>query len=361
MSIVKPRRNGYIDIIKFLFAIIIAEFHLGSGVFLGGRLAVEGFFMISSFLMMKSVEKSDPLENTGISTAKFLFRKYKGLLPILFVSAIIGFVVYCIFNNYTFEVSLEKLPLLIFDIFPALTAGFKGFYVVGISWYLSAMFIVLAVFFPLAKKFKSGFSLIACPLIALFCYGLLSSKYGHLAVGTSFFPETIIHSGILRALAGCALGCVIYEIIKKMSGKSYTIFARIVFTVLEILSILFIFYMMHHFSKTNIDYVVVFVIFGMLIIGISGASYTSYLWNPKWTKLFGTVSTLIVLNHYCWTRLLKSKFKDLDKAETVLLYIGMVVASCIVVYFTSKLISFLAKKLFQKKLWLKESSDKEQA
>ena len=49
----QAKRNGYIDIIKFLFAIIIAEFHLGTGVFPGGRLAVEGFFMISGFLMIK--------------------------------------------------------------------------------------------------------------------------------------------------------------------------------------------------------------------------------------------------------------------------------------------------------------------
>ena len=67
------KRNGYIDIIKFVFAIMIAEFHLGSGLFLGGRLAVDGFLMITGYLMMVSVERDKHLEfNTGKSTVKFV-------------------------------------------------------------------------------------------------------------------------------------------------------------------------------------------------------------------------------------------------------------------------------------------------
>ena len=72
------KRNGYIDIIKFLFAIIIAEFHLGSGIFLGGRIAVEGFFMITGYLMLKSSEKENATDiGLGKSTASFLWKKYK--------------------------------------------------------------------------------------------------------------------------------------------------------------------------------------------------------------------------------------------------------------------------------------------
>ena len=51
------KRNGYVDVIKFIFAFIIAEFHLGTGLFPGGRVAVDGFFMISAYLMMRSIER----------------------------------------------------------------------------------------------------------------------------------------------------------------------------------------------------------------------------------------------------------------------------------------------------------------
>lgn len=360
MANVKSKRNGYIDIIKFLFAIIIADFHLNSGLFLGGRLAVEGFFMITGFLMMKSVASSSDTENLGKATVRFMFRKYKALLPVLFVSAILGFIVYSIVLDFTLLDSIKMLPLLIFDIFPLNTAGFKGFYVVGISWYLSSMFIALAILYPLAKRFKSNFSLIACPLISFLCYGLLCAKYGHIAVGTTYIPNTVIQTGIIRALAGCSLGCLIYEINKRIATKEYTKFAKIVFTVCEPLLLLFIFCMMHFFAKTGRDYVTVFAIFAMLIIGISGLSYTSKLWNPKWTKHFGTASTLIVLNHYCWIRLLETKFTQLEKGEFILLFIAFTAIACVFVHFASKLLCILTGKLLKKERWIKSEPQGEQ-
>jgi peptidoglycan/LPS O-acetylase OafA/YrhL len=45
------KRNGYIDIVKFFFALVIAEFHVNSGLFPGGRLACEVFFMINGLLL----------------------------------------------------------------------------------------------------------------------------------------------------------------------------------------------------------------------------------------------------------------------------------------------------------------------
>ena len=354
----QAKRNGYIDIIKFLFAIIIAEFHLGTGVFPGGRLAVEGFFMISGFLMMKSIEKSDESEGVGKSTVKFLFNKYKGLFFPLLFSALISYFVYSYTLDYNFGEMLKKGMLLFFEIIPLNTAGFKGTYVVGISWYLSSMFIALAILYPLTKKFKTGFTLVACPLIAALGYGILSAKYGDLAVGTSYIENTLLQTGIIRALAGCALGCLIYVINKKLQEKEFTVFAKTVFTVLELLGFALAFYLMHYLPKSRYDYLLVFVIFGLLIIGISGISYTSYLWNPKWTRFFGTASTLIVLNHYSFCVLLKYKLSHLEQYQKILIYIGLTAASCIVVYLLSILLKRLFELLFQKKLWVKENNQK---
>ena len=50
-------RSSYIDIVSVLFAIMIVLFHYGKHVLPGGRIAVEGFFMISGYLMMNTIEK----------------------------------------------------------------------------------------------------------------------------------------------------------------------------------------------------------------------------------------------------------------------------------------------------------------
>ena len=348
------KRNGYIDIIKFILAIMIMDFHFGSGLLRGGYLAVEGFFMVSGFFMMKSLEKTDPSEPTGESTVKFMFRKYKGLLPMLFVSAVIGFVVYIILKEQSAEVISKNLWLLMFEIFPLQTAGFKGYYVVGISWYLSSMFIALAILFPFAKKYKRNFVLVICPLITILGYGILCANFGMLGgVGKSFIKNTVLQTGIIRAISGCSLGCIINEIIKLTKNKEFTRMAKIVFTALEFLAFAAIVKMMHFLPNSNFDFVVVVLLFGMLIIGISGISYTSKLWNPKWTKHFGTASTLIVLNHCYWCNFIKLKLSDWGLTEKALIYIALVTLSCIVVYILSRLLSFGTGKLLKKELWIK--------
>lgn len=57
------KRNGKIELLRFLFAVIIVLHHsrqlLGDEncLFLGGSLGVEFFFIVSGYLMMSSIEK----------------------------------------------------------------------------------------------------------------------------------------------------------------------------------------------------------------------------------------------------------------------------------------------------------------
>lgn len=59
-------RNPFLDIVKLFFAIMIVLFHFGENILPGGRVAVEGFFMISGYFMMVSIGKYDSRENMGI-------------------------------------------------------------------------------------------------------------------------------------------------------------------------------------------------------------------------------------------------------------------------------------------------------
>lgn len=351
------KRNGYVDVIKFIFALIIAEFHLNTGLFPGGRVAVDGFFMISAYLMMRSLERSTAAEETGVSTVKFLFRKYQGLIYPLLASVLIAFVVDNIAKGYPTETVLTRLPLLFFELFPLHTAGFPGTYVVGISWYLSSMFLALAILYPLIKRFRTGVTLTVCPLLFLLGYGLLAGKYGHLAVGGFFLKDSILHTGIIRALAGSSAGCLLYEICRRIENKQFTPLAQTVFTLSELLLLVGTFALMHHFPGSRFEYLAVFLLFALLLIGIGRLSVSSHLWNPKWTKFFGTASTLIVLNHVPWTILIREKLAELDTATKILFYVVAVALTCLAAYALSRLFAFLFGKLFQKKLWVKDVSE----
>ena len=341
------KRNGYIDAIKFLFAIMIAEFHLNSGIFLGGRLAVEGFFMITGYLMLRSIERDrNPADNTGVATVKFILRKFGALFPYLLPSTLLASFVYAKIRKYTLIQWLKKLPLLMFDIFPLHNAGFRGEYLVGISWYLSSMFIALAILYPLCRKFRDGFVLTVCPLLAFIGYGVLSHFYGNIAVGTGFLNDTVLNTGIIRALAGCSLGCLICKISDFSAGRSITLSGRIAFTALELAGFTYYFYALNAHVRSEYDYVLTFLMFGLLIIGINGWSFTSYLWNPRWTKPLGVMSTLIVLNHYCYMAYLRNLYgSGFVNTEKVWLYIPMVAGACVVSYVCSLLLKLLAKQI----------------
>ena len=346
------KRNGYIDFIKFIFAVIVAEFHLNGGIFPGGRMAVEGFFIINGYFMMKSIEKDKANLNIGTSTVSFMWKKYKSLFYYLFPATVISYIVILLCNEKTLTYAIKRAPMLIFEIVPLYCTGLKGEYVVGVSWYLSAMLIALAILFPLIKKFKRNFVLIACPLIVFLGYGTLSCFFGNMAVNKHYITDTIINAGVVRALAGCSLGCIMHELSKWVSLRKPTIFAKIMFTIVEAFAFTYFIYGMHHHSLSIYEYAIIPAIFVFMFVGINGLSYTSYLWNPKWTKPLGACSILIILSHSCWTHYLKKELgAGYQKTIDVLWYILAVALTSAAVYLLSLLLKFIFAKLSKIKLW----------
>lgn len=353
VQITKPKRNGYIDAIKFIFALIILEFHMGTGIFPGGRLAVEGFYMISAFLMMKSIEKNKfPEDNLGVSTARFTANKYIGLFPYLLPSVIISFALHSIVKERTLETLFSRLPLLIYEIIPLRALRFEGEYVLGISWYISAMLIALTILYPLCKKFKTTMTLIVCPVMSAVIYGLLSNTYEHLAVHTDYIDGLPINVGILRALAGSGLGIFLYEISKSITCKNIKVSGRVFFTIIEIAVFGYFLYTMHTHPKSIYDYTLILATFIFLFIGLNGISFTSVIFNPKWSKPLGTASTLIVLNHYALIEFFKKQFgENVFETEKLWIFLAVCVATWIVAWIASKIIQLIIKNAPKIKLF----------
>ncbi len=341
------KRNGYIDIIKFFFALVVMDFHVDTGTFPGGRIVVEGFFMISGYLMMCSVNSNKyPQDSLGVSTVRFIYQKFKKLFLYLFPAVTISYILCCIRVDRGFVDSISRVPLLIFDFFPLSEAGYQGDYVLGISWYLSAMFLALAVLYPLCKKYRSTMTLIVCPIASLLIYGTLSYHYGNMAIATIYLENSLVGSGLLRGIAGCAAGCTLYEICEVLSRKKITMTGRAFFTVLEIVGFVFFIYTMHEHPKSKYDFILIFVIFLLLVIGIGGISFSSLLMRGKYTKFFGTASTLIVLLHYglnvFFDYLYGDKYFLTSKFNLYLLVLAL---SCVVVWLWGLGIQKLMNKL----------------
>lgn len=85
-------RNGLIDFYRFIFALIIVSYHshhlyeraLGEIPFIGGDSAVEFFFILSGFFLMKKAsQNSSDIVNT---TWNEIFKKVKMLYPAFLIS-----------------------------------------------------------------------------------------------------------------------------------------------------------------------------------------------------------------------------------------------------------------------------------
>ena len=104
------KRVGEMEFLRFIFSIIIVFHHsrnfIGNetSLFLNGAFAVEFFFILSGFLMMKSISRmNDKYENLGMETVQFIKKKYLSLCPDMIISWIIGAVATAIVCKYTFE------------------------------------------------------------------------------------------------------------------------------------------------------------------------------------------------------------------------------------------------------------------
>ena len=96
------KRNGEIDLLKFLFALMIVIFHSknftdqsGQSPFIAGAIGVSFFFIVSGYLLVQSTEKLIVPEEEliGKPTIKFLWKKIKGFLPNVYVAWVIAFCV----------------------------------------------------------------------------------------------------------------------------------------------------------------------------------------------------------------------------------------------------------------------------
>lgn len=104
-----------------------------------------------------------------------------------------------------------------------------GYYVSG-SWYLSVLFILFCLFFPIMSWNYKFFINTAAPTFFLISFSLLMVKYGKVSVAFESF--VVGQAGILRGICEICLGCMIYEISKLFKENIITRIGEIVlFTV----------------------------------------------------------------------------------------------------------------------------------
>lgn len=188
---VKRGKNSIVELLRFLFSLWVLYFHdyvpYRNNMFSDGKLAVEFFFVLSGFYLVRSMKKYDSqpvLKGLGA----FLKQRFKSLSAVFIIGEI-------------------------FVLIYSLGFDFSYNFMFGYLWYVRDLFIAMAFFFILRRVLKKD--------------GLFYSTVAILSIFSIFISGKIPGfaewpGGALRALAAMPLGmlfALIPRLPKTAGGK----------------------------------------------------------------------------------------------------------------------------------------------
>ncbi len=370
MVIISARRNGKIEILRFVFCVLILLFHaeglVPGGVklpsifsfFENGAIGVEFFFVVSGFFMAKSALKTPANENLGSETISFMSKKVLSVLPPHIIVFIIGFVMYGIFNvsdsvkglsgmlMYFSKLFVDSLPSFLF-------LNKNGIYsknILGEEWYLGVMFFVLFVMFPLCKKYQKTFSKIVAPVVGLMVLGYLGYTYRKQGITGVGVWDGLVYKCTLRGVAGILFGVTAYEISEKLKTMHFTKSDKVFLTLFEfgLWSGIVLYTCLDIPNKY--DFLVALAIMFAVSITLSGVTAFVGLFSNNFVFYLGKISLPIYIVQAIFRYLVEEYFTGYSATFIISFYvIGSIVGGIVLYYLSMILEKAINKKLRQLK------------
>lgn len=341
------RKNGKIDFLKFIFAVVIVLHHgsqkvlgLKSGYFIGGSLAVEFFFIVSGYLLMASISRmSERTLPVGVETGRFLLRKFKSFYPELGVAFVLVFVLEMVVQEKSI---LQMWQISYPNAFLLGMVGIGDMSTHAELWYLSSMLLCMAILFPLVRKYPHIMTNVVLPLVAFLILGYFFKGDKHPRGPLKWLGWT--YKGNVRALAEISLGICLYPIAQKLKQIKFPVWARIFLALLEwCLYIRFIHYMYQKTAST-LDFYYLFVCAGAILLSFSQCGIDANWFQGRFFAFLGKVSFALYLSHNCWAININTFLPEaFSKKERFAAYLAASAVSTVAVMVISLIIRKLAK------------------
>lgn len=217
----EKQRNIMVELLRFVFCMLIVLFHLQQrtqigGFFAHGNIGVSYFFLLSGRFMAAHAEKKDyTSEKIGISSYKYVLGKVRSYIVPFLLCWGISFVFYNVIRNSTIKDVLKNLINSLPEMFQLHMTGMRGTTYIIQGWYLSAMVLVIMICYPLLLKLKDNYYYTVAPIVAFFSMGIISSKYGMFGSIANIFG--IFTKGFMWGLAVMNLGVFAYGLEKQLA------------------------------------------------------------------------------------------------------------------------------------------------
>ncbi|MCR5772453.1 MAG: acyltransferase [Butyrivibrio sp.] len=351
----KSRRNGRIELLRFVFAFIVLLHHsrylLGDDncYFLGGSLGVEFFFIVSGYLMMNSVDRivasksynTIPVDkNLANETVSFIKKKIRAVLPQFPIAWFIGLIAVIILNHMTFRQALVEFVQDFWELALLKMTGIFYGGLDGVIWYISSMLICMTILYPLLRKFPHMMRKIWCPLIALMLLGSMCIVDGHPRNPAKIYG--FIFKGNLRAFAELCIGIWSFDIVRKIRNVNWTPIAKIIFEIMQLAGYLVAIIYMYYDTPGKYDYFFLMVMTISIMLSFAQVGIMSDIYNNRFCMVLGRFSTAMYFSHIYYAQNLNMILSDsLSKQEKTLIY----VACSFVTAFVVEVLALLYKKV----------------
>ncbi len=330
-SLKKANRNGALDLLKFIFAMMIVFHHTykidgiseENRIFLSGVEAIDFFFIVSGFLMAVSVSKNikkDLNIGLGSETLAFIKSRILPILPYLFVGFLSSLLIRLIIQSDDFINSYTQLFNTVWEFLLLKMTGLNTTAVNPTTWYLSAMFIVMALLYPFLRRHFDLLSKVFCPLISVLIYGYIYMQY-HSLRGSSSYWTGFAYKGTLRAAAGIMLGIGIFALCNAAKDIKLKPFFEWILSIVEWGGYALVFYMTYTEESNKFDYIIILIFAVSISITCSGKSALSKRIQGPVCSFLGKFSMVIYLCHYVFVFITPALFPDASYKFLIAAYV----------------------------------------
>lgn len=264
------KHNGIISFWKFAFCLIILIFHVGEAapkghfiLFKNGSIGVEFFFLVSGYFMaQKALKKNEKDETIGEETFHYVWGRFKSLFPYLLITYIVTLVTKTALGQMT----IKDYVLSFWDISLLRFVGFKGANLINHAWYISAMFLCMAILYPQIKKYGKNYFYLIAPLSIIFIAGIMNHNFGNVREPHKWIGW--MYKSFPRAYFEMALGSLLYPLAQKIKNIDFTKFGQTIFTLVEIGGLIIVIGA-SHFLKTVYDYILIIILAISVLLALS--------------------------------------------------------------------------------------------
>lgn len=310
--------------------------------FRNGYFGVEFFFIISGYFMAENAARHS---NEAISiwreNIKFIIKKVKKFFIPCLIMQSLGFVLnHLLMNPISIKGVIVDFIAFPFDILLLRQWGFNFNYYMGITWYLSAMVLVMFICYPLLLKYKEKYTLYIAPIATLFILGCFSHIDGKISNTGAYWG--IIYKSTLRGFAVINLGVIVHTLANYFKKFEFKVSGKICLLFIEVLSLAIpVFYSISQ-TALNLEFECLFFLgLGIIVSFIHTTLLDCFLDRFSYIlDKIGEFSLYLFLAHYPILGYIIPELKNnLSKDGLFIIYIVIVVLVSFILMFINNAIN----------------------